>query len=74
MSILLAEKRLNDYKAALALRDVQSIYSIGSTHWIMEQSALNQQALQNIPPVDAYLAALNSQTIIQDLIKQKDAA
>ena len=71
---LLANKRLNDYKQALMLRDVQSIYSIGSTNWIIEQTEINNQALQNIPSVDEYLAALNSQVVIQDMIKIKEAA
>jgi len=69
---LLAKKRLNDYKRALSLRDVQSIYSIGSTHWIIEQSAINNIALADIPSVDAYLAALNSQAVIEDLLKAKN--
>jgi len=71
---LLANKRLNDYKQALSLRDVQNIYSIGSTNWIIEQSAINADALSNIPKVDAYLAALNSQAVIQDLVKATEEA
>ena len=74
LALLLANKRLNDYKQALILRDVQSIYSIGSTNWIIEQSAINNQALADIPAVDEYLAALNSQAVIQDMIKIKQAA
>ncbi len=74
LASLLANKRLNDYKQALILRDVQNIYSIGSTNWIIEQTAINTQALIDIPAVDEYLAALNSQTVIQDIIKIKDAA
>ena len=74
LAIILANKRLNDYKQALILRDVQSTYSLGSTNWIIEQSAINTQALIDIPSVDEYLAALNSQTVIQDMIKTKEAA
>ncbi len=74
LATLLANKRLNDYKQALILRDVQSFYSIGSTNWIIEQAAINTQALKDIPSVDEYLAALSSQTVIQDMIKIKAAA
>ncbi|NOQ64698.1 MAG: glutamate synthase large subunit [Methyloprofundus sp.] len=74
LAALLANKRLNDYKKALAMRDVQSIYSIGSTNWIIEQTAVNTEALLDIPSVDEYLAALNSQMVVQDIIKTKEAA
>ena len=74
LAILLADKRLNDYKQALSLRDVQSIYSIGSTNWIIEQTEINHAALVDIPAVAEYLAALNSQAVMQDIIKTKEAA
>ncbi|RLA16424.1 MAG: hypothetical protein DRQ62_16270, partial [Gammaproteobacteria bacterium] len=74
LATLLANKRLNDYKQALIMRDVQNIYSIGSTNWIIEQSEINRLALVDIPVVDEYLAALNSQVVIQDMIKIKEAA
>ncbi|NOQ15138.1 MAG: glutamate synthase large subunit, partial [Methyloprofundus sp.] len=74
LAALLANKRLNDYKQALMMRDVQNIYSIGSTNWIIEQTEINAQALADIPAVDEYLAALNSQAVIQDMIKTKEAA
>ncbi len=65
---LLADKRLNDYKTALASRSVQSIHSLGSSAWIIQQHRLNQQALAEITPVEAYLAALSSSDIVQDMI------
>jgi len=74
MAALLANKRLTDYKKALILRDVQSTYSMGTTNWIIEQTEINTQALIDIPSVDEYLAALNSQTVIEDIIKTKQAA
>ncbi|NOR80044.1 MAG: glutamate synthase large subunit, partial [Methyloprofundus sp.] len=74
LAALLANKRLHDYKQALMMRDVQNIYSIGSTNWIIEQTEINTQALIDIPAVDEYLAALNSQAVIQDMIKTKEAA
>jgi glutamate synthase (NADPH/NADH) large chain len=74
LAILLANKRLEDYKQALILRDVQSIYSIGSTHWIIDQSAINTHALKDIPTVDTYLANLNSQSVIQNMMKATEDA
>ncbi|MEY4768615.1 MAG: hypothetical protein RL637_1254 [Pseudomonadota bacterium] len=58
---LLAQKRLQDYKATLIKRDVQSIYSLGTTAWIIEQQRLNQSLTQNIQDV------LNLQNFKQNL-------
>ena len=65
---LLASKRLNDYKTALAQRDVQSIYSIGSTAWIIEQDKINRTALAGIPGIEEYLAGLVGSGIVQDMM------
>ncbi len=58
IAALLANKRLNDYKTALIGRSVQSINSMGSTVWIIEQSHANRAALANITPVEKHLASL----------------
>jgi glutamate synthase (NADPH/NADH) large chain len=55
---LLANKRLTDYKTALSARDVQSIYSIGSTTWIIEQDQVNKIALANIIDIEETMAEL----------------
>jgi glutamate synthase (NADPH/NADH) large chain len=68
LASLLAAKRLNDYKTALIHRSVQSIYSIGSTAWIIEQDLINQQALAGIPSIEAYLAGLVGLDIVQALL------
>ena len=68
LAALMAEKRLGDYKTTLMLRDVQSIYSIGSTAWIIEQDRINQDALANVPSVDKNLASLESLTIVQNML------
>ena len=70
---LLASKRLSDYKTALARRDVQSIYSIGSTAWIIEQDKINRQALAGIPGIEEYLAGLVGSTIVQDMMSPETA-
>jgi glutamate synthase (NADPH/NADH) large chain len=73
LACLLASKRLNDYKTALINRDVQSIYSIGSTAWIMEQDKLNNAALVGIPSIEAYLASLVGLGIVQDMVNTQTA-
>lgn len=68
LASLLAQKRLQDYKKALMRRDVQSIYSIGSTAWIMEQDKINRQALANLTNVEEYLARHASLEVIQAML------
>ncbi len=73
LASLMARKRLQDYKTALSRRDVQSIYSIGSTAWIIAQDRINNHALAGIPSVEANLAALNSHGIIQTMLATEQA-
>jgi glutamate synthase (NADPH/NADH) large chain len=68
LASLLAAKRLSDYKTALMNRDVQSINSIGSTAWIMEQDRINADALEGLTPIDAYLANYVSLEIVQTMM------
>ena len=67
LAVLLAHKRLSDYKTALINRSVQSINSMGSTVWIIEQSQINRAALAQVPCVDKQLAALVGLELTQDL-------
>jgi glutamate synthase (NADPH/NADH) large chain len=73
LACLLADKRLNDYKTALINRDVQSIYSIGSTAWIIEHSKINKQALADIPSIEEYLAGLVGLSIVQEMMNEQAA-
>jgi glutamate synthase (NADPH/NADH) large chain len=73
LAALMAEKRLNDYKTTLKLRDVQSIYSIGSTAWIIEQDKLNRKALGDIPSIEKNLASLESLAIVNDMLASEPA-
>ena len=73
LATLMAEKRLNDYKTTLMLRDVQSIYSIGSTAWIIEQDNLNRLAMAGVPSVDKNLASLESLAIVKDMLENESA-
>ncbi|MDD4914312.1 MAG: glutamate synthase-related protein [Methylococcales bacterium] len=73
LATLMAEKRLNDYKTTLKLRDVQSIYSIGSTAWIIQQDRINRQALAGLPSVDKNLASLESLAIVKQMLESEPA-
>ena len=68
LASLLAAKRLQDYKTALINRDVQSINSIGSTAWIMEQDKANKHALTGLTSVEEYLATHASLEIVQAIL------
>ncbi len=68
LASLLAAKRLHDYKSALIKRDVQSINSIGSTAWIIEQDRINRHALEGLTSVNEYLASHVSLEIVQAMI------
>lgn len=70
----MADKRLNDYKTALINRSVQSINSIGSTAWIIEQGRRNQQALAGIPAIDTFLASLVGLEIVQSMMAGQELA
>lgn len=73
LAALMAEKRLNDYKTTLKLRDVQSIYSIGSSAWIIEQDRFNRQALAGVPTIDKNLASLESLSIVKEMLENEAA-
>jgi glutamate synthase (NADPH/NADH) large chain len=73
LAALMAAKRLQDYKTTLMLRDVQSIYSIGSTAWIIEQDHINRQALAGLASVDKNLASLESLAIVKDMLEDQSA-
>ncbi len=73
LAVLLASKRLNDYKTALINRSVQSIYSIGSTAWIMDQDKINKQALVGIPSIEEYLAGLLGLGIVKAISNEQPA-
>ncbi len=74
LASLLAEKRLTDYKTTLIKRDVQSIYSIGSTAWIIEQHKINLRALADITGIEKYIAGLTSLAIVQSMLDNNQAA
>jgi glutamate synthase (NADPH/NADH) large chain len=68
LACLLADKRIKDYKTSLINRAVQSIHSMGSTVWIIEQDRFNKQALAGIPCVEEYLASIISLEVAQGML------
>ncbi|MEM6634557.1 MAG: glutamate synthase-related protein [Pseudomonadota bacterium] len=56
LAALVANKRLNDFKRALSLRNILSMDSPGTYAWILHQSAKNRAALGEVPSFDALFA------------------
>ena len=56
LATLVANKRLDDFKRALALRNILSMDSPGTYAWILHQNAKNRAALGEIPSFDALFA------------------
>ena len=49
LSVLIANKRINDFKNALKLRNVLSMDSPGTYGWILHQQRCNQKIISNMP-------------------------
>ena len=64
LAVLIADKRLRDFKQALNLRNCLSMDSIGTYSWILRQDRKNQAQLGEIP----YFEELFSKSIITDTL------
>ena len=64
LAVLIADKRLRDYKQALNLRNCLSMDSIGTYSWILRQDRKNQADLGEIPDFEE----LFSKSIITDTL------
>ena len=69
LAVLVSNKRLNDFKRALSLRNVLSMDSPGTYGWILHQDRKNRAALGQIPSFDA----LFCQNALPDLIARTAA-
>ena len=49
LSVLISDKRINDFKNALKLRNVLSVDSPGTYGWILHQQRRNQEIISNMP-------------------------
>ncbi|MEE2034768.1 glutamate synthase-related protein [Rhodococcus chondri] len=56
LAVLVADKRLTDYKQALALRNVRSVDTPGTYGWILLQSRKNLDALGDLPGYEELFA------------------
>jgi len=70
LSIILADKRIKDYKRSLELRDVQTVNSLGSTAWIIEQDRINHAAMKHIPNFKELIA----EHLVKAVLKAGQAA
>jgi len=58
LAVLLADKRVQDYKSSLARRDVWDTHSRGTTVWILAREADISQQLQSIELINQRMATL----------------
>lgn len=56
LAVLIADKRLNDYKQALASRNVLSMDSPGTYGWIIHQNAKNRDKVGHLPSFEELFA------------------
>ncbi|MEM1345345.1 MAG: glutamate synthase-related protein, partial [Pseudomonadota bacterium] len=56
LAVLVAHKRLSDFKRALSLRNILSMDSPGTYAWILHQDAKNRTALGSVPSFDELFA------------------
>ncbi|KZM49092.1 glutamate synthase-related protein [Labrenzia sp. OB1] len=56
LAVLIADKRLRDYKTALACRNVLSIDSPGTYGWILYQNAKNREKVGRLPSFEELFA------------------
>ena len=69
LAVLVANKRLSDFKRALSLRNILSMDSPGTYAWILHQDRKNRDALGEIPSFDALFA----QNALPDLLARTAA-
>ncbi|WP_087019274.1 glutamate synthase-related protein [Thaumasiovibrio subtropicus] len=76
LSVLLAHKRVVDYKTSLARRDVTDTHSRGTSVWIIAREQEIQKQLQQIEPLAQRMATLYCHTfadVIREEIEQEKA-
>jgi glutamate synthase (NADPH/NADH) large chain len=56
LASLLANKRVNDYKRALSLREVSDTHALGSSVWIIDRDKANRKELAEFDSIEQKLA------------------
>ncbi|MEM1301756.1 MAG: glutamate synthase large subunit, partial [Pseudomonadota bacterium] len=69
LAVLVAHKRLSDFKRALSLRNILSMDSPGTYSWILHQDRKNRRALGEVPSFDELFA----QNVVPDLVARAAA-
>ena len=67
LAILLADKRLRDYKQALSQRDVCDTKALGMTAWIIHHDRHNHSVMETIPDFEQLLATYLTGHLAEDL-------
>jgi len=70
IAALIANKRLTDFKQALALRNVNNMDSLGTYSWIIFQSEKNRNVLGEIPSFDELFASVAVTDLIDRIPKE----
>jgi glutamate synthase (NADPH/NADH) large chain len=69
LAILLADKRIRNYKTALAKRDVCDTQALGMTAWILYHDRRNRSVMADIPEFDELLATYLMGHLAEDLAR-----
>lgn len=67
LAVLIANKRITDYKVALTLRNVLSMDSPGTYGWILFQSAKNVEKIGRLPSFEELFAAQSVPDVVASL-------
>ena len=72
--MLIANKRITDYKDALAQRNVLSMDSLGTYGWILFQSAKNVERIGRLPSFEELFAAQSIPDVVASLTSLESAS
>lgn len=68
IACLIADKRLNDFKQALSMRNILSMDSPGTYAWIIHQTTKNRDVLDQVPNFET----LFTQNLLPDILARLD--
>jgi glutamate synthase (NADPH/NADH) large chain len=74
LAVLLAQKRVKDYKTALSNREVADTCALGSTTWIIDRDRDINNALQKFSSLEEKLAKHYMQVLTENIREQQSAA
>lgn len=73
LAVFIADKRITDYKAALAQRNVLSMDSLGTYGWILYQNAKNVDMIGRLPSFEELFAAQSVPDVVASLTSLESA-